>query len=198
MASLDGENDVPPPDRITSERSAERASAAPGLAELETESLYFSVGILRISGHDLMLLVNSYGSSPVKCLILHTALGVLLLIITALLAYSGYVLLEICLVWGNQEGPIAVTSANPTGEAETTHHNQVYAKLGDQVYAKLGDQVYAKLGDQVYAKLGDQVYAKLGDQVYAKLGDQVLQIFEEVQKRNSHGQMNPGFEADVT
>ncbi|NXD30657.1 YRDC protein, partial [Spelaeornis formosus] len=30
-------------------------------------------------------------------------------------------------------GPIVVTSANPTGEADTTHHNQVYAKLGDQV-----------------------------------------------------------------
>lgn len=30
-------------------------------------------------------------------------------------------------------GPIAVTSANPTGEADTTHHNQVYAKLGDKV-----------------------------------------------------------------
>lgn len=32
-----------------------------------------------------------------------------------------------------QVGPIAVTSANPTGEADTTHHNQVYAKLGDKV-----------------------------------------------------------------
>lgn len=32
-----------------------------------------------------------------------------------------------------QVGPIAVTSANPTGEADTTHHNQVYAKLGNKV-----------------------------------------------------------------
>ena len=32
-----------------------------------------------------------------------------------------------------QVGPIAVTSANPTGEADTTHHNQVYAKLGKKV-----------------------------------------------------------------
>lgn len=32
-----------------------------------------------------------------------------------------------------QVGPIAVTSANPTGEADTTHHNQVYAKLGEKV-----------------------------------------------------------------
>ena len=37
----------------------------------------------------LLLLVNNYGSSPEKSLIPHTALGVLLLIIAALLAYSG-------------------------------------------------------------------------------------------------------------
>ncbi|KAK3091651.1 hypothetical protein FSP39_021573 [Pinctada imbricata] len=30
----------------------------------------------------------------------------------------------------SQTGPIAVTSANPTGEADTTHHLQVIAKLG--------------------------------------------------------------------
>lgn len=30
-----------------------------------------------------------------------------------------------------------VTSANPTGEADTTHHNQVYAKLGDKVIGAL-------------------------------------------------------------
>ncbi|NXY21259.1 YRDC protein, partial [Atrichornis clamosus] len=34
-------------------------------------------------------------------------------------------------------GPIVVTSANPTGEADTTHHNQVFAKLGDKVDAVL-------------------------------------------------------------
>ncbi|TWW55060.1 hypothetical protein D4764_09G0001090 [Takifugu flavidus] len=32
----------------------------------------------------------------------------------------------------SQVGPIAVTSANPTGEADTTHHNQLYAKLGNK------------------------------------------------------------------
>ncbi|XP_044124506.1 uncharacterized protein LOC122919503 isoform X2 [Bufo gargarizans] len=37
-------------------------------------------------------------------------------------------------------GPIAVTSANPSGEADTTHHNQVYAKLGDKVF-QIFDQV---------------------------------------------------------
>lgn len=37
---------------------------------------------------------------------------------------------------GPQVGPITVTSANPTGEADTTHHNQVYAKLGDKVNSR--------------------------------------------------------------
>ncbi|KAA8589048.1 hypothetical protein FQN60_010393 [Etheostoma spectabile] len=39
----------------------------------------------------------------------------------------------------NFVGPIAVTSANPTGEADTTHHNQVYAKLGKRVDGVLCD-----------------------------------------------------------
>ncbi|MEQ2265736.1 hypothetical protein XENORESO_011656, partial [Xenotaenia resolanae] len=39
----------------------------------------------------------------------------------------------------NLVGPIAVTSANPTGEADTTHHNQVYAKLGKKVEGVLCD-----------------------------------------------------------
>lgn len=30
----------------------------------------------------------------------------------------------------DQTGPLAITSANPTGEADTTHHLQVLAKLG--------------------------------------------------------------------
>ena len=30
----------------------------------------------------------------------------------------------------DQTGPVATTSANPTGEADTTHHLQVLAKLG--------------------------------------------------------------------
>ena len=32
----------------------------------------------------------------------------------------------------DQTGPVAVTSANPTGEADTTHHVQVLSKLGRQ------------------------------------------------------------------
>lgn len=32
----------------------------------------------------------------------------------------------------DQTGPIVVTSANPTGEADTTHHWQVLAKLGNK------------------------------------------------------------------
>ncbi|KAF3855305.1 hypothetical protein F7725_023360 [Dissostichus mawsoni] len=39
----------------------------------------------------------------------------------------------------NMVGPIAVTSANPTGEADTTHHNQVFAKLGKKVDGVLCD-----------------------------------------------------------
>ena len=31
-----------------------------------------------------------------------------------------------------QVGPIAVTSANPSGEADTTHHTQVLARLGNK------------------------------------------------------------------
>lgn len=37
----------------------------------------------------LLLLVNSYASSPEKDFIPHTALGIVLLIIAALLAYAG-------------------------------------------------------------------------------------------------------------
>jgi len=40
----------------------------------------------------LLLLVNNYASSPDRPLITDTALGVLLLIIAALLAYSGNIL----------------------------------------------------------------------------------------------------------
>ena len=32
----------------------------------------------------------------------------------------------------DQTGPVATTSANPTGEADTTHHLQVLAKLGKE------------------------------------------------------------------
>lgn len=38
----------------------------------------------------LLLLVNNYASSPEKDLIPHTALGILLLIIAALLTYAGW------------------------------------------------------------------------------------------------------------
>ncbi|KAG7215314.1 hypothetical protein INR49_022603 [Caranx melampygus] len=52
-------------------------------------SIHASVGILGISAGSLLLLVNGYASSPGKDFIPHTALGVLLLIIAALLAYAG-------------------------------------------------------------------------------------------------------------
>ncbi|PWA23661.1 hypothetical protein CCH79_00005984, partial [Gambusia affinis] len=52
-------------------------------------SVYVSVGILGILGGSLLLLVNSYASTPEKDFIPHTALGSLLLIIAALIAYTG-------------------------------------------------------------------------------------------------------------
>ncbi|KAJ8338370.1 hypothetical protein SKAU_G00373360 [Synaphobranchus kaupii] len=56
---------------------------------VEIESLHFSVGILGITGGALLLLVNDYAHASGNDLIPSTALGVLLLIIAALLAYSG-------------------------------------------------------------------------------------------------------------
>ena len=40
----------------------------------------------------------------------------------------------------DQTGPVATTSANPTGEADTTHHLQVLAKLGMENVSLLFDQ----------------------------------------------------------
>ena len=40
----------------------------------------------------------------------------------------------------DQTGPVATTSANPTGEADTTHHLQVLAKLGMENVSLLIDQ----------------------------------------------------------
>ncbi|XP_014856639.1 PREDICTED: uncharacterized protein LOC106926318 [Poecilia mexicana] len=55
----------------------------------QRSSLDESVGILSISAGSLLLLVNSYASTPEKDFIPHTALGILLLIIAALIAYTG-------------------------------------------------------------------------------------------------------------
>lgn len=49
-----------------------------------------------------------------------------------------------------QVGPIAVTSANPTGEADTTHHNQVYAKLGNKVREMFAEMIIIQCGLQLH------------------------------------------------
>ncbi|CAB1348099.1 unnamed protein product [Coregonus sp. 'balchen'] len=99
----------------------------------------------------------------------------------------------------NLVGPIAVTSANPTGEADTTHHNQVYAKLGDKVDGVLCD---GPSPENIASTVVDCTKIDSGHIGFFRVGlipkSQVLQIFEEVQKRHSHGQINPGFEADLT
>ncbi|XP_064811561.1 uncharacterized protein si:ch211-153b23.4 [Oncorhynchus masou masou] len=99
----------------------------------------------------------------------------------------------------NLVGPIAVTSANPTGEADTTHHNQVYAKLGDKVDGVLCD---GPSPENSASTVVDCTKIESGHIGFFRVGlipkSQVLQIFEDIQKRHSHGQINPGFETDLT
>uniref|UniRef100_UPI0037E9BB3F uncharacterized protein n=1 Tax=Semicossyphus pulcher TaxID=241346 RepID=UPI0037E9BB3F len=98
----------------------------------------------------------------------------------------------------NLVGPIAVTSANPTGEADTTHHNQVYAKLGDKVDGVLCD---GPSPENIASTVVDCTKIETGHIGFFRVGlipkSKVLQIFEEVQKRHSQGQTNPAFEYDV-
>ncbi|XP_059201492.1 uncharacterized protein si:ch211-153b23.4 [Centropristis striata] len=97
----------------------------------------------------------------------------------------------------NLVGPIAVTSANPTGEADTTHHNQVYAKLGKKVDGVLCDGASP---ENIASTVVDCTKIETGHIGFFRVGlipkSKVLQIFEEVQKRHRHGQMNPAFEYD--
>lgn len=62
------------------------------IADVETIECFrlemIVMAIVLLTG-SLLLLVNNYASSPDKTLITDTALGVLLLLIAALLAYSG-------------------------------------------------------------------------------------------------------------
>nr|XP_054604403.1 uncharacterized protein si:ch211-153b23.4 [Nothobranchius furzeri] len=98
----------------------------------------------------------------------------------------------------NQVGPIAVTSANPTGEADTTHHNQVYAKLGDKVDGVLCD---GPSPENIASTVVDCTKIDTGNIGFFRVGmipkSKVLQIFEEVQNRHRHGHTNPGFEHDL-
>ncbi|XP_076878936.1 uncharacterized protein LOC143527538 [Brachyhypopomus gauderio] len=96
-------------------------------------------------------------------------------------------------------GPIAVTSANPTGEADTTHHNQVYAKLGDKVNGVLCD---GPSPENIASTVVDCTKIESGQIGFFRVGlipkSKVLQIFEEIQRRHQHGQLNNGFETDIT
>ncbi|XP_007228541.3 uncharacterized protein si:ch211-153b23.4 [Astyanax mexicanus] len=96
-------------------------------------------------------------------------------------------------------GPIAVTSANPTGEADTTHHNQVYAKLGDKVNGVLCD---GPSPENIASTVVDCTKVDSGQIGFFRVGlipkSKVLQIFEEIQMRHRHGQVNEAFEGDFT
>ncbi|TRY91097.1 hypothetical protein DNTS_020398 [Danionella cerebrum] len=97
----------------------------------------------------------------------------------------------------NAVGPIAVTSANPTGEADTTHHNQVYAKLGDNVDGVLCD---GPSPENIASTVVDCTKIESGQIGFFRVGlipkSKVLQIFEEIQKKHMHGQLNSAFEID--
>ncbi|KAK7922888.1 hypothetical protein WMY93_009790 [Mugilogobius chulae] len=98
----------------------------------------------------------------------------------------------------NLVGPIAVTSANPTGEADTTHHNQVFAKLGDKVDGVLCD---GPSPENIASTVVDCTKIESGQIGFFRVGiipkSKVLQIFEDVQKRHMQGELNPAFEYDV-
>ncbi|CAM4614762.1 unnamed protein product [Caretta caretta] len=88
-------------------------------------------------------------------------------------------------------GPIAVTSANPTGEADTTHHNQVYAKLGDKVDAVLCD---GPSPENIASTVVDCTKIESGNIGFFRVGivpkSQVLQILEQVQRKHMQGHTN--------
>ncbi|KAK0154557.1 putative threonylcarbamoyl-AMP synthase [Merluccius polli] len=99
----------------------------------------------------------------------------------------------------NMVGPIAVTSANPTGEADTTHHNQVYAKLGDKVNGVLCD---GPSPENIASTVVDCTKIDTGHIGFFRVGlipkSKVLHIFEEVQRRHMQGEINPAFEPNIS
>ncbi|XP_062855772.1 uncharacterized protein si:ch211-153b23.4 [Trichomycterus rosablanca] len=96
-------------------------------------------------------------------------------------------------------GPIAVTSANPTGEADTTHHNQVYAKLGNKVDGVLCD---GPSPENIASTVVDCTKIESGQIGFYRVGlipkSKVLELFEKIQRRHRHGRLNAGFETDIT
>ncbi|KAM9850099.1 uncharacterized protein ACBR49_007319 [Aulostomus maculatus] len=95
-------------------------------------------------------------------------------------------------------GPVAVTSANPTGEADTTHHNQVYAKLGKKVDGVLCD---GPSPENIASTVVDCTQIETGHIGFFRVGlipkSKVLSIFEEVWKRHKQGWTNPAFEFEM-
>ncbi|KAM9290493.1 uncharacterized protein PAF06_019176 [Gastrophryne carolinensis] len=91
-------------------------------------------------------------------------------------------------------GPIAVTSANPSGEADTTHHNQVYAKLGDKVDGVLCDGASP---ENIASTVVDCTKIETGNIAFFRVGivpkSQVLQILSNVQEKHKQGHVNGGF-----
>ncbi|XP_061582212.1 uncharacterized protein si:ch211-153b23.4 [Cololabis saira] len=98
----------------------------------------------------------------------------------------------------NLVGPVAVTSANPTGEADTTHHNQVYAKLGDKVDGVLCDGASP---ENIASTVVDCTKIETGNIGFFRVGlipkSKVLQIFEDVRNRHRQGRINQGFENET-
>ncbi|XP_069068157.1 uncharacterized protein [Pleurodeles waltl] len=92
----------------------------------------------------------------------------------------------------DQVGPIVVSSANPSGEADTTHHNQVFAKLGDKVDGVLCD---GSSPENIPSTIVNCTKIDSGTIGFFRIGtvpkSQVLQIFEEVQKKHSSVQVTP-------
>ncbi|XP_030065503.1 uncharacterized protein LOC115474257 [Microcaecilia unicolor] len=95
-------------------------------------------------------------------------------------------------------GPIAVTSANPSGEADTTHHNQVFAKLGKKVDGVLCD---GPSPENIASTVVDCTKIESGNVGFFRVGivpkSQVLQILEKVQQKHKHGHINSAFTGDT-
>ncbi|KAI8517660.1 hypothetical protein Bbelb_036770 [Branchiostoma belcheri] len=81
-------------------------------------------------------------------------------------------------------GPIAVTSANPSGEADTTHHSQVTAKLGDNVDGVLCD---GPSPENVASTVVNCTKIDEGNLGFFRVGivpkSRVLDIFDSVRQR---------------
>ncbi|XP_039621790.1 uncharacterized protein si:ch211-153b23.4 [Polypterus senegalus] len=95
-------------------------------------------------------------------------------------------------------GPIAVMSANPTGEADTTHHNQVYARLGNKVDGVLCDgpspeNIASTVVDCTKIHTGNIGFFRIG--IYPR--SQVLQLFQNVLKKHKKGVDNFAFISDI-